>query len=165
MLAKIFLILSAVILAAGCANKEKRENTGLIDSENFRSRPLESVAERLGEATLLTSLAQKIQFDGGSAKINSTTENALDQIAEELVSEIDGYRKVRITGFSDSQGNSRTNKILARTRAENVRQYLIQKGVPAHKLEAIGGGVADTNSRPTASEMAEDRGVDLKIVR
>lgn len=162
---KAILVFFTLLMAAGCANKERRENVGLIDSESFKSRPLEDAAERLGEATLLTSLAQRIQFDGGSAKINSTTQNALDKIAEELVSEIDGYRKVRITGFSDSQGNSRTNKILARTRAENVRQYLIQKGVPAHKLEAIGGGVADTSSRPTAAEMAEDRGVDFKIVR
>jgi large repetitive protein len=48
--------------------------------------------------------------------------------------------KLRIEGHTDDQGNDAYNKSLSQRRADAVRTYLIQKGVAAGRLEAMGFG-------------------------
>jgi len=57
--------------------------------------------------------------------------------------------RLRIEGHTDNAGSSATNLKLSQDRANAVMQWLIEHGVPADKLEAIGYG----DSKPVAPNL------------
>ena len=63
----------------------------------------------------------------------------LDEIARALV---DNPRidRVTITGHTDRLGSEEYNQKLSEKRAQTVKQYLVDQGVAANRLEAIGRG-------------------------
>ncbi|MBR3482954.1 MAG: OmpA family protein [Neisseriaceae bacterium] len=63
----------------------------------------------------------------------------LDNLASHLI-KFDDLRSVRITGHTDRLGGVAYNQTLSERRAETVRQYLIQRGVPARVIFAQGMG-------------------------
>ena len=66
-------------------------------------------------------------------------------------------------GFTDSIGSEAYNLKLSQRRADSVRQYLVDKGVPASRLDAVGKGegspIADN---ATAEGRAQNRRVVLR---
>ncbi len=75
------------------------------------------------------------------------------------------FQKIRIAGFTDISGSASRNLSLSQRRADNVRKYLISKGVPENKLEAIGMGSASYEENSTISNTTSDRRVDFEIVQ
>lgn len=73
--------------------------------------------------------------------------------------------KIEVQGHTDSQGNDSYNMDLSQRRANQVRSYLVQKGIPADRLEAKGYGetqpIADNN---TVKGRAANRRVVFKLV-
>ena len=63
----------------------------------------------------------------------------LDNLAAHLT-RFDDLRSVRITGHTDRLGSVAYNQALSERRAETVRQYLIERGVPAQVIVAQGMG-------------------------
>ena len=49
-------------------------------------------------------------------------------------------RYLHVYGHSDRTGSAESNRRLSEKRAENVRAYLISKGVDADKIEVFGYG-------------------------
>ena len=80
---------------------------------------------------------------------------------------IDGYpnRNIRIEGHTDSSGSDSFNLNLSQKRADAVKALLVDYGVAAARIEAIGMGeslpVADNN---TESGKAKNRRVDIIIL-
>ncbi len=73
---------------------------------------------------------------------------------------------IRIEGHTDSRGTAVHNYRLSQRRAENVRQYLLQRGVPERQLLVAAFGA----SRPIADNTTEfgrslNRRVEIVIVR
>jgi outer membrane protein OmpA-like peptidoglycan-associated protein len=60
--------------------------------------------------------------------------------------------RIRLEGHTDNVGNDAANQVLSRHRAEAVRQYLINKGIAASRMEAKGFG----ESKPVASNDTEE---------
>lgn len=85
--------------------------------------------------------ARKILFDPGSASITSETQTVVDDIAE-ILQRCPNLR-IRIAGYTDSQGREEMNLALSQQRAESVLDALRLRRVPVGSFEAVGYGEAD----------------------
>lgn len=82
---------------------------------------------------------KKIHFETGKAKITTDSFAILDSVIDVLVTHAE-IKKVRVDGHTDSQGAKAMNTKLSQARADAVRDYLIQQGIPDTKLESKGFG-------------------------
>ncbi|MGR3483994.1 MAG: OmpA family protein [Paracoccaceae bacterium] len=97
--------------------------------------------------------ASKITFDPGSATIAGGSASVVDDIAEILRRCSD--LRVRIAGYTDSQGSEDGNQALSERRAEAVLDALRLRRVPVGGFEAAGYGEQDpiaTNDTPEGRE-------------
>ena len=70
--------------------------------------------------------------------------------------------KVEVDGHTDNTGSASVNARLSKQRAEAVRQYLIEHGVPEDRLTAKGYGPSKPiASNKTAEGRAQNRRVEL----
>ncbi len=105
----------------------------------------------------------KIKFDTGKATIKPESYDLLNRLAE--VANQCSATRLEIAGHTDASGNPAFNRFLSQSRAEAVRQYLIQQGVDADRLIAKGYGsehpIADN---ATAGGRAMNRRVEIIII-
>jgi outer membrane protein OmpA-like peptidoglycan-associated protein len=106
--------------------------------------------------------AKKIFFSVGSDKLLPASFNSLNEVARILKS--NPTLQLSVEGHSDNVGKPASNLNLSQKRAEAVKNYLVQNGIEANRLEAKGFGqekpVAD-NSTPEGR--AANRRVELKL--
>ena len=80
-----------------------------------------------------------VAFNFNDAAIREEDKAVLDRFASVVNSHYAGA-KITVEGFADPAGSTNYNLKLSKQRAENVRDYLAGKGMPAHVLNAIGYG-------------------------
>ncbi|KWC70800.1 OmpA family protein [Burkholderia cepacia] len=74
------------------------------------------------------------------------------------------FRRVAITGFTDSTGSKTHNLALSASRARNVMNYLSSNGLKAQSFVSEGLGAADpVASNATAEGRAQNRRVEIRI--
>jgi outer membrane protein OmpA-like peptidoglycan-associated protein len=98
-----------------------------------------ALAKRVKEAKVrrdVVALGDAITFSTGSSKLQRDANKHLDKAAEFLLKRRN--LQLRIEGHTDSTGNEAKNRELSRRRAEAVKRYLVQRGVPADRLITIG---------------------------
>lgn len=81
---------------------------------------------------------QKIQFPTNRGDISPVSTGLLDAVAG-IAMLCDEYA-VEIGSHTDSRGSNEYNQVLSQKRADAVRQYLLEKGVPIDQLTAVGYG-------------------------
>lgn len=99
-----------------------------------------------------------IQFETNKAVIIPASESILIQ----AYSSLNDHKEivVEISGHADAIGSDEANRLLSERRAESVRQWMINKGIAADRLIAVGYG----ESRPIASnETEEGRALNRRI--
>jgi len=79
-----------------------------------------------------------VLFDPGKAQLKSGAQRSIDQIAAFLNENPD--RHIQIEGFTDSQGPSDYNLELSQSRADAVAAAIIQRGIDAQRVRALGYG-------------------------
>jgi outer membrane protein OmpA-like peptidoglycan-associated protein len=84
-------------------------------------------------------MLDNVQFQTGSARIDPKSYGLLNQVALLLKANPD-IKGVRVEGHTDETGSRAGNIVLSKSRAQAVRQYLIQKGVSPARLTAEGYG-------------------------
>lgn len=82
-------------------------------------------------------------FKVGSAELPDGIKHQLDVFAQALKGKSGAARAVRIEGHADASGTDTANDALSLKRAEAARSYLIDKGVSAEQLKAVGVGSKD----------------------
>jgi len=120
------------------------------DAEQARNEAQNALAERQQLASQLADLkAQQtnrgivltlddVLFDTGRAELKPGAQRSIDQIAAFLGEHPD--RRVQIEGFTDSQGANDYNLELSQSRADAVANAIIQRGVDAQRVRALGYG-------------------------
>ena len=88
----------------------------------------------------------------------------MNKLAEYLIRK--GNMKIRIEGYTDSDGDEISNKTLSANRSKEVKKYLIKKGVNAESILTLGHGESNsiaTNDTPEGK--AQNRRTEIHIVQ
>ncbi|HEX8615266.1 MAG TPA: OmpA family protein [Telluria sp.] len=96
-----------------------------------------------------------ITFETNSAALTPHARHALDVVGEALRSDKLAEFRFAIQGHADPRGDADANLKLSQSRAESVRQYLVQnKRIEDRRLEAIGKGDKElmNHANPIAPE-------------
>jgi len=102
-------------------------------------------------------------FDFDKATLKPSAIAALD----ELVAKLKGatvLNSVAVVGYTDSIGSVAYNEKLSLRRAESVRNYLTEHGVPADKITVEGKGKSDpVADNKTEAGRAKNRRVEVAV--
>lgn len=105
---------------------------------------------------------KRILFETDSATLQSGSTAVLDELAV-IAARCPGAR-IEVAGHTDARGDEEMNQFLSQARAESVTKYLIDKGVDAKRLSAVGYGesqpIADNI---TAAGLARNRRIEFRV--
>lgn len=121
------------------------------------------VAAGSGQTILDKTLSNRVvEFESGSATLTPVGRAILDEMAA-AIKQI-GTPKVQVIGHTDSSGNRLANVGLSLARANTVRAYLIEKGIPADSLSAVGSGPDHpVMTNDTAEGRAKNRRIEFRL--
>jgi len=154
----------------GCPDTD-RDGDGVVDRvDNCPDEPgtVEHHGCKKKQLVVLTQTQLKILdrvfFRTGKALIQWRSRKLLDNVAKVLTAHPE-IARIRVEGHTDNVGKPEGNKVLSQKRADAVVAYLVKKGVPAERLEAVGFG-QDTpvDDNGTKAGRANNRRVEFKIV-
>lgn len=155
--------------------------TGEGDGGSESKDPLENIGKALyadfardgrftawiSERGLTISLAGNAFFDSGKAEIKPEMRPLLDDIARRLK---DVPNDISLEGFADTDPISTpefpSNWYLSVARANQVRDYLELRGIPAERMIVVGyGETRPVFNNDTAEGKAKNRRVDVVVLR
>ncbi|MDE2371989.1 MAG: OmpA family protein [Burkholderiales bacterium] len=115
---------------------------------------------RTADNQLKLQVPSDISFDVGRADLKPSLRGVLDSFAQGLAS--DPSLHVSVVGHTDSTGTDAINDRLSLERADSVRDYLVDHGVAAARIQTAGRGshqpVADN---ATEAGRAQNRRVEI----
>ncbi|QSQ21594.1 OmpA family protein [Pyxidicoccus parkwayensis] len=115
---------------------------GAVDNQGCSPKQKQLVAIRQDKL----ELRERILFDSNTAKLLPSSLPVLDNVARVLLSHPE-HTPVTVEGHTDNRGDAEASRALSLSRAEAVRDYLVQQGLPPERLDARGYGP----DRPVAS--------------
>jgi outer membrane protein OmpA-like peptidoglycan-associated protein len=112
----------------------------------------------------LNDYARTILFDTGKSSIKAESTSVMVDIIQ-ILNEYPNA-KFTVEGHTDSVGGASTNQKLSESRANAVRDFLIDKGIGADRLSAIGYGedkpIATNNTR---AGRKQNRRVEINLIK
>jgi OOP family OmpA-OmpF porin len=113
--------------------------------------------------TIVSVVLKNVQFESNSSELTAGSSEALDKAVASM-NQYDHLR-IEIQAHTDNTGDAVYNQSLSQKRAESVRDYMVDKGIAADRMEVKGYGeskpIADNNTR---EGRAANRRVELKII-
>ncbi len=104
-----------------------------------------------------------VKFNEGSTAVAPESEGRLDRLVAILQRCPDAA--VEIGGHTDSGGAAERNRALSQLRADSVRDYLVESGIAADRLTAVGYGEDDPIAdNDTEEGRARNRRIEFTIV-
>ena len=153
----------------GCPYQDK-DGDGVLDKDDNCPDVAGTVANNgCPEVTeevqkTLNEYAAQILFDSGKSTIKPVSAEKL----AEIIKILNEYPTAKFTveGHTDSVGSDKLNQRLSDSRANSVKNYLVENGVDQFRLSAIGYG----ESRPIATNntrdgRAKNRRVEINLVK
>ncbi len=111
------------------------------------------------------SLHADVYFDFGKSRLSADATAILQQHAGTMKKR-DGNWAVLIQGYADQHGPAEYNRTLALRRAESVKQFLVELGVPESSMKVVSLGKESTiceDQSPTCQRL--NRRVHVEMVR
>ncbi|HLK37745.1 MAG TPA: OmpA family protein [Polyangiaceae bacterium] len=110
---------------------------------------------------MVITLQGEVLFQTGKYDLKPGAMAKLDQIAEALRGK---EQPITVYGFTDNVGTRDNNMVLSQNRAEAVRLYLVQRGIPQDLITAQGKGPDQPVSENTSTEgRAANRRVEIVV--
>jgi peptidoglycan-associated lipoprotein len=129
------LMLSAAIALVGCSSTPDASDTeGTDTGSEFREAPAPAPPS---QQTKMLDF-QTVYFDYDSFEIRSDARPALQTNASKMSDGVGGT--VTIEGHCDERGSAEYNLALGEKRANAVKRYLVDLGVPSSKLNVVSYG-------------------------
>lgn len=151
------------------ANRSRQELTEL---QAARKKELDLMQEALGRIAetsrtplgMVVSLGEdKFLFDFDKADLKPQNRELLSRIAGVLLAS-HGYR-IQVYGHTDDVGTEQYNQQLSERRANAVRDYLVQAGIPEDIIEAKGFGKSSPRVEAKTNEARrKNRRVEIGVV-
>jgi len=139
--------------------KKKETKNGYMDADGCPDAAPKGV--RVTDTEIV--IEEKIYFETGKAVILSKSYSILNSVAQAM-KDYDQIQ-VEVQGHTDSDGSASYNRKLSDSRANSVRQYLVDAGIDGSRLQAKGYGEdtpIDTNATSEGKE--RNRRVEFKII-
>jgi OmpA-OmpF porin, OOP family len=109
------------------------------------------------------TLNSDVLFDFNKATLKDEGKGKLDELADRIkdarIDEVDA------AGHADRIGSDRYNQRLSDARAQAVRDYLAQKGIPADKIKAEGKGESEPVTGDSCARMGPEKASNRKLVQ
>lgn len=178
MMRKILILVVAVFLSA-CATFDdhyvKRKTQGVVTnlSGDVQVAPqIQAISDDLGDAyqddsveivllndQVKVTIPSDALFGAGETHLSAASKRYLNIFSAAVKGQPDLL--VLVEGLTDDSGSKQGNQKYSQVRADNVAVYLIDQGLPADEVTAIGYGEAYPI---VANETAEDRSENRRIV-
>lgn len=117
-------------------------------------------------AKVVTKRDWAIEFSSGSATLTAKGIKTLEEVLSQL--NISAGLRIRIGGYTDSDGNAQSNQVLSENRAAAVQDWLMRKGgnqFSKERFESVKGfGISTKYSNDSAGEKAKNRRVEIALV-
>jgi outer membrane protein OmpA-like peptidoglycan-associated protein len=134
----------------------------LANTKSELTAALIALAAKEEARGIVITLSGGVLFETAKSTLMPSAQTKLDQVAAALIA--GPQRNIIVEGNTDSQGSESYNQGLSERRANAVRDYLVQKGVPSDRIQARGLGkdnpIAD-NASPEGR--ANNRRVEIVI--
>jgi outer membrane protein OmpA-like peptidoglycan-associated protein len=134
-----------------------------MDQQEKELREIQGVeVTRPSEGEIAVRLTSDILFDLDSAALRPESRSTLRELASNFQRYPDEV--IDVEGHTDSSGTTEHNQVLSERRANSVRDYLVDNGVPSRSITAVGYGETrpkSTNSTPEGRQL--NRRVEIHI--
>jgi outer membrane protein OmpA-like peptidoglycan-associated protein len=120
------------------------------------ARPVAAVQPAIAPAKTTLGADGLFRFDGRSlADLLPEGRRKLDALASDIKGSVKSVDTIRVTGYTDRLGSSAYNQALSLARANTVRDYLVQAGVPAQNMQVQGKGESEPKVQCAQTRRAE----------
>lgn len=159
------------------ATKDNHLSTSMrINSKDYANNGAKEIAINMEMSELTTPLPtgkifqlNNVYYNYNDATLRPDAKKDLDP----LVSLLKSYPEVEIelSSHTDSRGRTEYNQQLSQRRAESVVNYLVQKGIAANRVKAMGYGESNLRNRCTdgvtctESEHQINRRTEVKVTK
>jgi outer membrane protein OmpA-like peptidoglycan-associated protein len=166
---------AVALLLAGCATEEYvHQQVAPVQEQAAQAQG--TAAEALARANAAHKLAEgkflyqevlsddAVKFPVNGDELSAEAKARLGEFATKLKGENRNVY-VEIQGFTDASGDSKYNHKLGEARAEAVRRFLHQQGIPLNRMATISYGEEDPIApNDTAAGRAQNRRVTIVVL-
>ena len=168
--------LAVLVIAAGCANKEKQPDAAVTDRSTGTTQPSTSTTPQTSSTTPNTTSSvsgnpltdpnsilskRSVYFDFDSNAVKDEYRNMIQAHARYLND--NRSRTIRIEGNCDERGSREYNLALGQRRAEAVKKVMSVLGVQDNRVETVSyGEEKPKNSGHDEAAWAENRRADIR---
>jgi len=129
--------------------------------EDLNTAVESAMLDTTGKEKIIT--LQHVQFETGSAQLTSDSRYEVTNLVD-VMKKYPAMR-IEIGGHTDNTGNADTNMQLSRDRANAVYQELVNAGIDASRLTAVGyGSTRPVTTNDTEAGRQQNRRTEFKIL-
>lgn len=112
-------------------------------------------------------VVENIQFVLNQKDLSTTNRAILDQVAAILLANMNSWKSLEISGYTDATGAESGNIRLSETRAKLVANYLMSKGISSSRITSVKGfgSIKPIADNATAAGRDMNRRVEVNIVK
>ena len=169
------IILSSIVLAAGCASDPKPPAEAPVATVEAPPPPPVQAREKPGDDPKVSNIniSDEIRkacgitdteafFAYDSANVRPQDRAVLKKLADCFSTGALKGRELRLVGHADPRGEEEYNMVLGGRRADNVKTSIAAEGLSAAKIATTSRGKLDANGTDEAS-WGKDRRVDVVL--